>query len=621
MRVPEPVAPSRASALPDSRAATGKSRRAAPILSRFVGTRAHLLLFSADRVPRLRHRTCYASERVAHRSRTDLLVLTLLCTMAAAFAGRGLFDERQISMDGDMPRYLMNGVFVADFVRALPLATPLEYTREYFARYPALTLGHHPILPAVLAAPFYLVFGVSVFSARLSVLAALVVALVCFFRFTRDQYDTPTAAVATLLLAAIPGVTSLYRVVLSEPYTLTLVIVALYLMHRYTVTQRESYGWAFAITAVLSVWAKQLAVFMAPVYAFQYVAAFGIGALFRRRTIVALGVMGLCLVPLAALTLQFSSFNTAMATASGQDTPGRLSTWNLLRFGRRFWSGQFAVPIPLLVLSALGAVRALASRDLRVALPLVWIVSIYAAVVGLGVDNDRFVCYWLPAFALLSATTLQAFPSPRPRGFALAALLTTCGWIGWTGYRLERAAPDSILVRPIHVDAYEEAARLVSSKRVGDTVLYSAGVDTGYFVFFARKHDPQLETVVLRADKILTTSRMRRLDFERRVQNVSEIPALMKRYGVGYVVMEDRDYPEGPLRWLQEVVATPDFALVVRLPINTTDRRLRGQTVSIYEFKARQAGDPDADLSLGVPLMNDQISVKLGDLVNPPTGR
>ena len=35
----------------------------------------------------------------------------------------------------------------------------------------------------------------------------------------------------------------------------------------------------------------------------------------------------------------------------------------------------------------------------------------------------------------------------------------------------------------------------------------SSNVDTGYFVFFTRKHDPHQDLIVLRADKLLVTSR------------------------------------------------------------------------------------------------------------------
>ena len=59
-------------------------------------------------------------------------------------AGRDT-SEGTISLNGDMPRYLMNGVYVLDLVRDRPfssLDTLIEYTELYYGRYPALSLGH-----------------------------------------------------------------------------------------------------------------------------------------------------------------------------------------------------------------------------------------------------------------------------------------------------------------------------------------------------------------------------------------------------------------------------------------------------------------------------------------------
>jgi len=140
-------------------------------------------------------------------------------------------------------------------------------------------------------------------------------------------------------------------------------------------------------------------------------------------------------------------------------------------------------------------------------------------------------------------------------------------------------------------------------------------------VFFVRKADADHNMIVLRADKMLTTSRMRVSDFERRISRREEIVPILERYGVGYVVIEDVAYPEGPLRWLQEIVRTDDFELRRRIPIVSTDLRLQNSTLSIYAYGKRTAADRDATLSIGVPLMNDQIKVRLADLIRRHDGR
>ena len=172
-------------------------------------------------------------------------------------------------------------------------------------------------------------------------------------------------------------------------------------------------------------------------------------------------------------------------------------------------------------------------------------------------------------------------------------------------------------IYPVGGSGYEKAAAFVTANRLGDSVLYAATVDTGYFVFFTRKHDPQREMVVLRADKLLTTSRMRKLDFERRISTRNELPSLLRRYGVGYVVLEDHSYPAGPLRWLQDATKTPEFKLRHRIDIKSNDRRLGGSSISIYEYLARAPADPTAILTMNLPLVQRTLEVPLADLIGP----
>ena len=45
------------------------------------------------------------------------LAITIICVVICILAGRGITDEGMVSLQGDMPRYLMNGVFLQDLVR------------------------------------------------------------------------------------------------------------------------------------------------------------------------------------------------------------------------------------------------------------------------------------------------------------------------------------------------------------------------------------------------------------------------------------------------------------------------------------------------------------------------
>ncbi len=108
------------------------------------------------------------------RTRSLLAGIVLI---GLVLASRGLTNEGLVSLQGDMPRYMMNGVFFYDLLLsggAWSVDGLQRFAEHYYAKYPALSLGHHPPLLAAALAPVYAVMGVSVFSSRLVILAFLV---------------------------------------------------------------------------------------------------------------------------------------------------------------------------------------------------------------------------------------------------------------------------------------------------------------------------------------------------------------------------------------------------------------------------------------------------------------
>ena len=133
-----------------------------------------------------------------HRNRTRYY-LFLICTIVLVLSTKGIMDEGNIAMNGDMQKYLMNGAFFYDFISDMTFADPLGYAYKYFARYPALSLGHHPILLGIAEMPFYGLFGVSVFSARLTIVFFMLLGAAAWFFLVRSVYDETTAFLSSLL--------------------------------------------------------------------------------------------------------------------------------------------------------------------------------------------------------------------------------------------------------------------------------------------------------------------------------------------------------------------------------------------------------------------------------------
>ena len=67
-------------------------------------------------------------------------------------------NEASVMLSGDMARYAMNGVFMRDLIAdggAWTAGDLKTYAERYYARYPALSLGHHPPLVSAAVVPFW----------------------------------------------------------------------------------------------------------------------------------------------------------------------------------------------------------------------------------------------------------------------------------------------------------------------------------------------------------------------------------------------------------------------------------------------------------------------------------
>ena len=531
----------------------------------------------------------------------------LACALAAAAAASiGLGDERYVSTHGDMARYLMNGTFLFDLLRDRPfdsLQTVVDYARLYYARYPALSIGHHPLLVSVAEVPSFMLFGVSVLAGRIPVIASFIVAALYLYRLVADLYDEWAGAAASLVFATSPVLAGLSQAVMSEPPAVALVVVAAYYLHRFCVTgSRRALG-VFVLCAGASVWAKQLAVMAFPGFLFYAVAHLGWRRLLTRHVVIAATFLAVVVIPIVPLSAALSPANAGSIgggvhrlAASGENQRLLAELWQSL---------TRQVSAPLVVLGLAGIVVAAARRRTEAWLLAPWIAATVLVVLLATrfMEVARFTVYWVPAWAAGVGILCGPGRWQRPLVAGVAALV------------LMQAV---VLARqPLHgAGGYETAARYVVAHPHGATVLFSGDVDTGYFVFFVRKHDHERRLVVLRSDKVLTTSAMARVAVEDRIERPDQISPLLSALGVGYVVIEDRPSASQVLEWLRSELRTDRYAERLRVPIASTDLRLRDTSLVVYEVKDPPEPAPDARLDMRLPVVSREINVGLADLLN-----
>jgi Dolichyl-phosphate-mannose-protein mannosyltransferase len=545
--------------------------------------------------PWLRATPCSGHLQVIGARWGPLVSLVLLLPLSLVLATSGITDEGAALTGQDMPRYLMDGAFVRDFLVAGTWSRPVEFASLYYARYPALGFGHLAILPALAEAPAYMALGVSVSTARLSLLPFVLLLVASTFLLSRAVYGPLVGFVGTLLVVTNPVLVKYFRVVMSEIPTLALVVLAFYLLQRVVQTPSRANWGAFLLVAMLSVYAKQVAALLFPAYAVY---------LWRNRHRLPSGraflapllVAFILFLPIAGLTVLIARAKLRLVFLN--DLPRSATFAYYLTV---IWTDHL---VPLVAILAAGAVLvAIFRRDRRPWLFVLWIGVYYVGIAAAASDLDaRYAFYWIPALSILAASVVTLSPHWLWRGVTLA-LLT-----GVVAYQLlaSFAAP---LPR---ADGYEEAARLVVEARAGPTVLYRPSVDTGLFIFFVRKHDPTRDLIVLRADKILATRYSDRV-IEDRTVSVDEIHDILTRFGTGYVVIEETigelEAESPSLRLLRDVAEGPSFTLVRRVPLRISHQVVKGGSLAIYLYRRRVPPRPGQVLEMRLPLANRSLSV------------
>jgi hypothetical protein len=534
--------------------------------------------------------------------KTTAAMLAVICLLALILGGKAITDETAVSLNGDMPRHLMNGVFFHDLLWDGLTKDLRHFTFEYFAQYPALSLGHHPLMLPVAEVPFYSVMGISIAAGRSTILFFLLTGAIAWFFLISAAYERRTAFLSSLLLVSSPMVVIFSRVAMSEIPALALVIVSAHFFYIYAQNDSSRHLAAFVVFLTLACYAKQLSVFLLPAVIAYLIIARGPRTLLSRKLIVALSTLGVLLVPLAVMTLMMSPSNVAWVTGSGGNSTAFDWLTHFLFPLQALFSHHLSMAV--VVLSFVGLVGALAHRDQRAWFFISWIVFLYGMAAYIGLHDPRISIYWIPPFCLFAVSSVETFRPRRLRSLVFALLVLALGVQITVSY-----------LQPVeYAGGYEEAARYVVERRRGATILYSSNVDTGYFVFFIRKMDPEREQIVLRANKLLATSMLD--DFvEERITKSEEIYHLLDEMGTCYVVIEDTLSQSAAINLLRREVENEAFALRKRISIVSEDPRLRDVDLRVYEYLRCGPPDPDAILDMDLPLVGRSLTVRLRDLL------
>ena len=536
-------------------------------------------------------------------TRRRRLVLAGLLIITALLGLRGIGDEAAVMLSGDMARYVMNGVFVHDLITdggVTSFDALTQYAQRYYAQYPALSLGHHPPIPYLSVVPFFWVFGISIFAVRLAALAWFLAATLGVYAVTSRLFNWQAAMWAAVLFVTNLVVLRAGQYLLSEMPMTALVLWSLHALLRFCDSRRIGHFLWFVSVMVASLYAKQLAVLMFPVYVAIVIWKFGWRQLLTRRTLAAAAVVVLLSIPIAIMTVGLAPRNFGMVLRnmtrlfSGEPTTAVSQIVSTIIFAH--------LSVPTLVVTIASVVLLLMRRRREVLIGLIWIVTVIAgSVIFTGtLEPGRYAFGALPAYSILIAALVTEAHSRKAKILAVILLSATLWWQVW---KIRDAYPSG-------AGGYEEAAQFVLAHNKEPAVLYESLIDTGYFVFYTRKHDPGRREIILRSDKVFWPAETER---EMPPATVHEV---LKRLGIRWVVLEEKTV--GPVRrpLFRAELKGPRFAERKRIPVVTT--AAPGLSLVVYEYLEAEPANLDTAIMFPLPFGGRNYSIRFRDIVGVP---
>ncbi len=538
----------------------------------------------------------------------------------------------------DASRHAMDGVFIHDFVHDLPrsAANPIDYTLGYYAQYPALgIILYYPPFFALVEAVFFAVFGISPFTARLTVVFFAAVAAVGGYRLLKDLFNARVAFVAVALFLSLPIVVFWSRQTMLEMPTAAMILAAAWFFHRYIdLGHRRSALWT-GLLVVLAVMTKQPALFILP--------AFGLYALVCRKWEIfrhwqfyaGMAIMAAVLVPYFYLTFRYAHYLTAsvLTPTSAAAGPGFLrALLDRLMLVLAGWSGNnpLKAPGPWVLWPSLACAAVcvvweiLRPRFRGTYLLALMLLSYLLQSVLLRAHVGRYAFVILPVLTAFPLLLLARLDLLRRAPVLVAA----CAGVG--------ALAVASFLQPVNiVSGHQQAiSELVRRNGANKLVLFEGYWD-GDAVFFARQADPERHLYLLRGSKLLYSYASFPGVYQMvRVQTHQDVRDLIRSYGIQAVAVESRDvYANNknsgdPLikvrRMLREVLQDAEqFELIASSRIHArTDRgdgadRLDGADILVYAV--RNPGQPKAD-DLVIPMTGLQLAIRVPLKSNsPPT--
>jgi len=497
----------------------------------------------------------------------------------------------------DEAHHAVTGLYFADLMTDLPLSHPIDYTYRYYARYPALGLIHWPPFFHICEGFMFLIGGRSAATARITVLMFTLLGLSYWFLLVRELLNPWAAAVSALSLGFLPLMVTYEQAVMLEIPSLALCIAATFYWIRFLHSHSGRALAAFVTFGVLALLTKQQSLYLLPFC--------GLTLLTGRRSSTLLNWNRLMYAALFVILVAFCYvllFGSDLATVKEEVVPSHVYGLADLLFGIRLLPVQLGWP--MLILSVVGVVTCYCwGQPRNSALMLLWILACYLTFSFVNAREDRYFMNWIPPLVYFASWPLAIAPRKawvRVGAISLIGGALVCSWV-----RTAQHYP--------YISGYSTMVRQIVQTKGNEEIILFDGHGAGNLIFDMRVSDPGRRFVVL-TKGLYATRIIEQFGALELVHDTEGLQRLFAAYGIRHIVVTDQtDFIFPIQRILREVLKSPQFRLIAKIPVVTDSRNPLVHNLLLYENQ--QVSRPKAtSLKLKMLTLPHDIDVPLQEL-------
>jgi len=541
--------------------------------------------------------------------------------------------------------HAMDGVFVHDYFADWPDQPIRQWAEQYYLRYQCLGIGvYYPPLFAGVEAVLFSLFGISVTIARLTVLLFVIGSLWLIYALGARLFSPKVGLAAAIFTLTNPqGIAWSRQVMLEWPATF-FILLALWGYLKYLNRPTWKFGLVTGFAVLAAFLTKQTAVFV--------VLVIGVHAVFDRRG--RLCKQRAFWMPLAAGLIGIGIYGWATAGLNqlapqlifGEPPFAHLKDWhNWLWYDARLPQilGWPLVIAGILAAGALIAVQPHEPAEEKKAgegdqspedkestaaeealasyrawfrpflLPIVWVVGWWVICILMQAKEVRYIFFAVPGLVLLIAAglgQLNLLNVHKRIGYGDMALLALV---------VMQAVYGTILAPAQRLPTMKDTVAYLADQEAAEVVLVDA-VRDGQFIFDVRTSaKARGKIIAMRASKFLYSRAARtRYDYQAHVETPEQLRAFLDKYGIAYVVVEDRlpvttdlSWDPPPRKMLRETLQDGElFERVHTQSLAGTHPDWREVNLDTYRYlKARQRREDRIEVR--IPAMGKTLMLEL----------